>query len=130
MAKYDQSIGTPQAEGRDMVSAEANTGNPLRGDFERMARRRFQDPKPRRRGDWWIIQVRQDVVVNGKPIVRDGRSLTLDQTLVLSKAREYGAKVAAKRAIVSWCRGSAAFIATFQHDRSIPSIWSARKRSS
>jgi len=31
-----------------------------------MARRRFQDPKPRRRGDWWIIQVRQDVVVNGK----------------------------------------------------------------
>jgi len=37
----------------------------------------------------------QDVVVNGKPIVRDGRSLTLDQTLVLSKAKEYGAKVAA-----------------------------------
>jgi len=41
-----------------IVFAEANTGNPLRGDFERMARRRFQDPKPRRRGDWWTIQVR------------------------------------------------------------------------
>lgn len=37
----------------------------------------------------------QDVVVNGKPIVRDGRSLTLNETLVLSKAKEYGAKVAA-----------------------------------
>jgi len=37
----------------------------------------------------------QDVVVNGKPIVRDGRSLTLDQTLVLSKAKEYAAKVSA-----------------------------------
>jgi integrase len=49
-----------------IVSAEANTGNPLRGEFERMARRRFQDPKPRRRGAWWTIQVRQDVVINGK----------------------------------------------------------------
>src|SRR5579863_4628062 len=37
----------------------------------------------------------QDVVVNGKPVVRDGRSLTLDQTLVLSKAKEYAAKVSA-----------------------------------
>lgn len=37
----------------------------------------------------------QDVVVNGKQIVRDGRSLTLDQTLVLSKAREYAVRVAA-----------------------------------
>jgi 5-methylthioadenosine/S-adenosylhomocysteine deaminase len=36
----------------------------------------------------------EDVVVNGKPIVRDGRSLTLDQTLVLAKAKEYGAKIA------------------------------------
>ena len=53
-------------EEHGIVLPEANTGNPLRGDFERMARRRFQDPKPRRRGDWWIIQVRQDVVVNGK----------------------------------------------------------------
>src|SRR5437870_13221390 len=55
-----------RVEGHGIVSAEANTGNPLRGEFERMARRRFQDPKPRRRGDWWTIQVRQDVVVNGK----------------------------------------------------------------
>ena len=51
---------------RGIVSAEANTGNPLKGDFERMARRRFQHPTPRRRGDWWTIQVRQDVFVDGK----------------------------------------------------------------
>jgi 5-methylthioadenosine/S-adenosylhomocysteine deaminase len=37
----------------------------------------------------------EDVAVNGKPIVRDGRSLTLDSALVLAKAKEYGAKVAA-----------------------------------
>ncbi|HYL37082.1 MAG TPA: amidohydrolase [Bryobacteraceae bacterium] len=37
----------------------------------------------------------QDVVVNGKPLVRDGRPLTLESNLVLAKAREYGAKIAA-----------------------------------
>jgi 5-methylthioadenosine/S-adenosylhomocysteine deaminase len=37
----------------------------------------------------------EDVVVNGKPIVRAGRSLTLDQILIMAKAKEYGAKIAA-----------------------------------
>lgn len=59
---------TPEipTQDRGIVSVEANTVNPLRGDFERMARQRFQNPMPRRRGDWWTIQVRQDVFVNGK----------------------------------------------------------------
>ena len=35
----------------------------------------------------------QDVMVNGRPIVRDGQSLTLDKGLVLAKAREYQMKV-------------------------------------
>jgi len=37
----------------------------------------------------------EDVVVNGKPLVRDAKSLTLDPNLVLAKAKEYGAKIAA-----------------------------------
>lgn len=37
----------------------------------------------------------QDVMVNGRPIVRDGRSLTLDAPLIIGKAREYAAKVVA-----------------------------------
>jgi 5-methylthioadenosine/S-adenosylhomocysteine deaminase len=37
----------------------------------------------------------QDVAVNGKPIVRDGRSLTLDPAPILAKAKEYAAKVSA-----------------------------------
>src|SRR5207248_3586852 len=61
-----RNIGMTGGKGHDIVSAEANTGNPLKGDFERMARRRFQNPRPRRRGDWWTIQVRQDVFVEGK----------------------------------------------------------------
>ena len=47
-------------DGRASVVPEANTGGPLKGDFERMARRRFQDPTPMRRGKWWIIQIRRD----------------------------------------------------------------------
>ena len=37
----------------------------------------------------------QDVTVNGKPIVRDGRSLTLNAAQIIEKAKEYRAKVSA-----------------------------------
>jgi len=37
----------------------------------------------------------RDVMVNGKPVVRDGRSLTLDERQILAKAAEYGVKVRA-----------------------------------
>ena len=37
----------------------------------------------------------QDVVVNGKQIVRDGRSLTLNEAEIVRKAREYTTRIAA-----------------------------------
>ena len=37
----------------------------------------------------------RDVMVNGKPVVRDGRILTLNQQLILQKAAEYRAKISA-----------------------------------
>jgi 5-methylthioadenosine/S-adenosylhomocysteine deaminase len=37
----------------------------------------------------------RDVMVNGKPVVRDGQILTLDQRGILAKAAEYGMKVRA-----------------------------------
>jgi integrase len=54
------------SEGRGIVSPEADFGRPSKGDFESMARRRFQDPTPRRRGIWWTIQVRRDDFAAGK----------------------------------------------------------------
>ena len=65
VASSQQVPAIPHSD-RVILLAEANTGNPLKGEFERMARRRFQNPKPRRRGKWWTIQVRQDVFVDGK----------------------------------------------------------------
>jgi 5-methylthioadenosine/S-adenosylhomocysteine deaminase len=37
----------------------------------------------------------QDVTVNGKPIVRDGRSLTLNAVEIMAKAKEFQLKIAA-----------------------------------
>jgi len=51
---------------RDIVPTEANHCLPLKGDLERMARRRYQDPTPQRRGKWWTLRYRQDEIVNGK----------------------------------------------------------------
>jgi integrase len=59
-----RSSSTP--DDRGIVSTEASLGRPSRGEFEAMARRRFQDPRPRRRGKWWTIQVRRDDFVGGQ----------------------------------------------------------------
>jgi integrase len=49
------------------VHGEANTCLPLNnGGFERMARKRYQDPTPKRRGAWWTLRFRQDEIVDGK----------------------------------------------------------------
>ena len=37
----------------------------------------------------------RDVMVNGKPVVQDGRALTLDAGVVMEKAREFGRKIKA-----------------------------------
>lgn len=59
-------VRVPEAE-CGIVPAEANTGAPLRGDYERMARRRFQNPKPFRHGRWWYLQYWRDDFSEGKP---------------------------------------------------------------
>jgi integrase len=47
------------------IAAEASSGTPLKGDFERMIRRRFQDPHPKREGNWWYLLHWQDEFVGG-----------------------------------------------------------------
>jgi integrase len=56
----------PRGDPHGIVSVEANSGFPLRGDFERMARRRYQDPKPVRRGNWWTLLVWKDHIVGNE----------------------------------------------------------------
>jgi len=55
-----------------IVAAEANTGVAISvEELEKMARRRFQDPKPERQGKWWTLRFRRDQFVAG--IVRRNR---------------------------------------------------------
>ena len=61
---FSKSSGPGQS--RAMVMAEANSSLPLKGDFERMARRRFQNPKPFREGSYWWIKPWMDQFVGGK----------------------------------------------------------------
>jgi integrase len=50
---------------RDTLPSEASSGGRSRGDLEKMARRRFQDSRPKREGRWWYLLYWQDVFVNG-----------------------------------------------------------------
>jgi hypothetical protein len=58
--------GKHAEQSRAMFVPEANSGFPLKGDIERMARRRFQNPKPFREGSYWWIKPWMDQFVGGK----------------------------------------------------------------
>jgi hypothetical protein len=65
MARLGTNINRGHYQGNGIVS-KANSGNPSKGDFERMARRRFQNPKPTRRGEWWTLRVWKTTFTNGQ----------------------------------------------------------------
>jgi integrase len=48
-----------------MLSGEASIDGKLRGDFEAMAKRRHQSPKPKKEGNFWYIRIWQDCFVGG-----------------------------------------------------------------
>lgn len=61
-------VGIADLKSRDIVSAEANAGKPSKGDFDSMARRRFQDPIPKREGNWWYLLYWQDTFSDGRAV--------------------------------------------------------------
>jgi integrase len=64
-----------------IVSSETNPPAPSKGDFEAMARRRFQNPKPKRSGNFWWLLYRQDEFVDGKQIRKRKRSKIAPATM-------------------------------------------------
>ena len=63
-----QKANASPADGCGMLLAETSSGVPSTGEFEKMARRRFQDPKPRRRGKWWYLLYWEDHILAGRRI--------------------------------------------------------------
>jgi integrase len=61
----DDSHGSPT---HGNVVTETTIGGPSRGGIEKMARRRFQAPKPKRRGKWWCLLYWQDEFIEGRGI--------------------------------------------------------------
>jgi integrase len=78
---------------RAIVVTEANPSCAQIGDFERMARRRHQNPKPFREGNYWWIKPWINVYVGGKLQRKQKRiklaPATLRQREVLKIADEY-----------------------------------------
>jgi hypothetical protein len=66
MYHLDQNSLPQPSLGRGIVLAETNFGEPSKEGYETMARRRFQDPKPHREGNWWYIFAWQDAFINGR----------------------------------------------------------------
>jgi integrase len=77
----------------DIVVAAANRAGLSRGKFETMARRRFQDPTPVRRGNWWTLLTWTDDFKDGVSTRKRKRvrlaAATMPQREVLKIASEH-----------------------------------------
>ncbi len=62
------STDTRHLDGRDIVVCETKPVVPSRSEIETMAKQRFQDPKPKLRGNWWTLRIYRDEFVSGKRV--------------------------------------------------------------
>src|SRR5215471_7676796 len=62
------SDGTHGIPNHGNVVTETSFGGLSKGEIERMARRRFQSPKPKRRGKWWCLLYWQDEFIDGRRV--------------------------------------------------------------
>jgi integrase len=107
---------------RVIVLPEANSSLPLKGDSERMARRRFQNPKPFREGAWWWIFVRRDVFSRGKTARRKERVKLAPSTMPKREVEKIAAEKLRPLNQGLECIGSATNFTTYVNDTYIPVV--------
>jgi integrase len=78
---------------RANVSAEANSGEPSIVEYEKMARRRFQAPKPKREGRWWYLLVWEDEFVAGKRTRKRKRKKIAPASMLEREVRKIAAEL-------------------------------------
>jgi len=76
-----------------MVAAETNSVRQLSEDTEKMARRRFQNPKPKRVGNWWYLLIRQDEFIAGKRVRKKKRIKLAPATMGAREVNKIAADV-------------------------------------
>src|SRR5690348_17293962 len=78
----------------DTLVREADPGRLLPvEEAEKMARRRYQQPQPKRAGKWWYLLVRQDQLVNGKQVRKRKRIKLAPATMLEREAKKVAAEV-------------------------------------
>jgi integrase len=65
MQVLDPNSAVTNPAARCSLGGEASSASHEREDFSAMARRRYQDPKPERRGNWWTVRIWKDKFQNG-----------------------------------------------------------------
>src|ERR1700692_2825362 len=89
----NRAAGQQPSSARGIVHEKANLVEPSRGDFDAMARRRFQNPKPKVEGHWWVLYYWQDDFSNGERRRRRKREklapATMREREVLKIASEF-----------------------------------------
>src|SRR5262245_15708182 len=85
-------ISVPNTIGdRGTLAPEAAPAWP-KGNFEAMARRRYQDPEPVRSGNWWYLLFWQEVLVCGKIVRKRKRPELAPADLPEREAKREAAK--------------------------------------
>src|SRR6516225_11272970 len=88
-----QKSNSNQTYRRGIVLVEANFDRPSpRGDFEAMAKRRFQDPDPELVGNWWWIRVYQDEFSNGRRIRKRKRIKLAPASMAVREVQKLAAE--------------------------------------
>jgi integrase len=80
------------ASNREKILIEANCVAPSKGDFDAMARRRFQNPKPRQEGRWWVLYYWQDEFINGERSRKKTRTVLAPGTTPEREVRKIAAE--------------------------------------
>jgi integrase len=75
-----------------MIQGEANPGKPSKGDFESMARRRFQSPEPKREGKWWYLLYWHDEFQQGRRVRKRIRVKLAPATMPLREVQKIAAE--------------------------------------
>jgi integrase len=85
-------ISVPNTIGdRGTLAPEAAPAWP-KGNFEAMARRRYQDPEPVRSGNWWYLLFWQDMFVDGKSVRKRKRHKLAPADLPEREAKKMAAE--------------------------------------
>jgi integrase len=78
---------------RDVTVLQANSAGHSRGELETMARRRFQDPVPKREGNFWYLLCWQDAFVEGVQARKRQRIKLAPATVPEREVRKIAAEI-------------------------------------